>query len=107
MVLLMLTNRLRAPDAAPVRERTSAPLLWLESLPRLAKLPPEPATPARARARPSSEAPPIDQSRGTELLAPVPAAPRIDWEREAERVGRTGGKLLTPDTRRCDDSDRP
>ena len=107
VVLLVATSRLRAPEIVSARDHTLAPYLLLEWLPQPVAPPPEPATPRHTRAARATESPPIDPSRGIQSAAPVAAAPRIDWDREAERVGRAGATLLTPDTRRCDDTDRP
>jgi hypothetical protein len=107
VVLLVVTGRPRAPDDGSTRQRTLAPYLLLEWLPQAVAPPPAPATLRRASATRSPAPPPIDPSLGTQLAAPVSPAPRIDWDREAERVGRTGANLVTPDTRRCDDTDRP
>jgi hypothetical protein len=104
VLLLILTDRPRPPGAADARWPERLSLRLIEAPP--VRQPPNTVPTGLRRIAPAAAVLPL------QAAVPQPAAagaisPHIDWEREAERAGKSGAALLPPKSRNCEDTRAP
>lgn len=105
VLLLVLADRPRPPGTADAR--------WPQRLSlRLIETPPvrQPRNTVQSSPRLAAPRSTVLPPPGAAVPQPAAAAaisPHIDWEREAERAGRSGAALLPPKNRNCEDTPAP